>query len=207
MNNIVYRIPTLEEKKFLKPIRNKKEIILVLLNCVKIFLSTDLIANNDKFSNQIYLIVNKMSRVFIKFSDKIFSFNFPFFFKVEKSEVLIEDNIYNIDSEICSFLIYIFNSDIDNCSDLFDKITNEDIPRDKLAVLSHFIYKLLTTEFGYVRFDHDQSRQKGRHHPLNHLDVFYQENNQWKIEMQSKIEIKQLIEILDLTKQCWRIKK
>lgn len=63
-------------EKIKKPVRNKQDIILLLLETAKILI--DQTENHGPGRNKVILYVDKMSRVFYETKDKYFSIGFPF---------------------------------------------------------------------------------------------------------------------------------
>ena len=58
-------------KRMLKPIRSKQDVILLLLETLKLINDTEKISNER---GKIIIYVDKMSRVFYETDDKMFSF-------------------------------------------------------------------------------------------------------------------------------------
>lgn len=70
-----------------KPIRCKKDLILILLLFLKLFLIKNTLTDKEA-TGTVKIIVDKMNRVFFFSENKYFSFNFPF-----KLDLSNEDNI------------------------------------------------------------------------------------------------------------------
>ena len=70
-----------------KPIRCKKDLILILLLFLKLFLIKNTLTDKET-TGTVKIIVDKMNRVFFFSENKYFSFNFPF-----KLDLSNEDNI------------------------------------------------------------------------------------------------------------------
>lgn len=62
---------------------------------------------------------------------------------------------------------------------------------------------MLKTEYGYVRYDYDQEHCNGNLHPLNHLDVNFSSNVQYKLGLENTINLDTFIDILDLKTDCY----
>ncbi len=67
--------------------------------------------------------------------------------------------------------------------------------------------KLHNIEYGYIRYDYDEKRERGRLHPLNHLDVNFMNANQLKLGLYKKINIEEFIDIIDTTTECYYLSK
>lgn len=70
-----------------KPIRCKKDLILILLLFLKLFLIKNTLTDKEA-TGTVKIIVDKMNRVFFFSENKYFSFNFPF-----KLDLSNEDNL------------------------------------------------------------------------------------------------------------------
>lgn len=70
-----------------KPIRCKKDLILILLLFLKLFLIKNTLTDKET-TGTVKIIVDKMNRVFFFSENKYFSFNFPF-----KLDLSNEDNL------------------------------------------------------------------------------------------------------------------
>lgn len=190
-----------------KPFRTKKELILLILNTIKIIIA-NIKLNNPK--GKIILKIEHMSRLFYEVENKIFSIQFPFFIqKDDKANFRIYDNDtgIDIDSKINSLLIGIFEKydlEIITFEDFFTGLFQvaEEGENIEPEVLWKLIKKLLLFETGYLRYDYDEKHENGKLYPLNHLDINYESNSTYKIGLNDKIKVEHLIDIVNINSEC-----
>ncbi|ELC8460391.1 hypothetical protein QYB77_002574 [Clostridium perfringens] len=199
-------------KKVVKAIRRKEDIIILLLETIKIFLMKDFIEVTEA-KGKIILKVDKMSRLIFQIENKYFSFNFPFNIEVDKSvsNIRIYDSILgiDIDDKLISILISIFNEKIitDRC---LDDIYYELVFGDNTLNINDIrilVERLSMFECGYLRYDYDVERQDGHIHPINHLDINYSVGSTFKLGFPDIITIDDFIDILDLKTNCHYLNK
>ena len=196
-----------------KPFRTKIEFILLILETIKIINNPNITSNSAM--GKIILKIDKMNRLFYEVENKIFSIQFPFFIEKEKDQnnFRIYDNELGkvIDNKTTSVLIGIFFGKDDKAT--FDKISFENFfetlyspsKEDKnieTEDLWKLIKKLILFDIGYLRYDYDEKHANGKLHPLNHLDINYESNATYKIGLDDKIKIEDLIDIVDSTSEC-----
>ena len=73
--------------------------------------------------------------------------------------------------------------------------------------LFDILNRLITYEYGYIRYDYDFEHANGNFHPLNHLDINYLNTNQYKLGLDNKLNVEQFIDILDLNTDCYFLHK
>jgi len=200
MGNFMYDLAS-------KPIRTKREMILLVLNTIRVIGANVII---DAPKGKIALKVDRMSRLFYEVEDKMFSVQFPFSIEIkEKNTFRIYDNQagVDIDSKMISLLISVFG-DLDlkiiTFEDFFTELyqvadESEDVEAE---VLWKLIKQMTLFEVGYLRYDYDQERQNGKLHPLNHLDINYEPSCTYKIGLRDKIKMNQLMDVVDITSEC-----
>ena len=179
-----YTIPVANELKdnFFFPIRNRKDIIKLLMNTIK-YVNSDiqLIGGTDCY---IYFVIDNMNRIFYRCKDKVFSIRSPFFITKEEMSLRFSSNkIDYVSSSISSEIISLIN---DECFDVagyyeLGEIIESSFADADIESIWPFIFELLTYEDGYLRFDYDPDNANGRLHPLNHLDVFYSNTSTFKL--------------------------
>ena len=123
-------------EKVSKAIRKKEDIILLLLETMKIFLIDDIFQGND-IKGKVILNIEKMSRVVFELENKYFSFNFPFSVEddVDGIGMRIYDSVSGVelDSKNISVLIRIFNEKLKGdylIEDIYYKLASEDESRN-----------------------------------------------------------------------------
>lgn len=190
-----------------KPFRTKKELILLILNTIKIII-TNIKFNNPK--GKIILKVERMNRLFYEVEDKVFSIQFPFFIQMQDNttfRIYDNDTGIDIDNKINSLLIGIFEKydlEIITFEEFFTELflTADEGENIQPEILWKLIKKLFLFEIGYLRYDYDEKHENGKLHPLNHLDINYDSNSTYKIGLNDKINIEHLIDIVDINSEC-----
>ena len=194
-------------EKIKKPVRNKQDIILLLLETIKIII--DHVEDHTEGQSKVILCKDKMSRVFYETKDKYFSIGFPFYIEKKNGSYRIYDKIteLEIDSRRLSMLIRIFSSESHMSQSLESMIDDilevaEDYEYQNINEVWYLVFLLWHMEEGYIRYDYDPIYEKARSHPLNHLDINYSSDITYKIGMNRKISIKAFMNILDIKEEC-----
>ena len=200
MKRYNFNIGDWELNNFFSPIREKRDVVLLLMKTVKLINSPIHIAPKHK-AGQIILIISKMSRLFFVSDLKIFSIRFPFFVRENEVQLSISSKcIENIDSKVTSDIISIFSSselfEFSDIIDFADHISDED------NRIWDLVRELLLFEDGYIRFDHDSKNANGKIHPLNHFDVFYTDQCSFKVGTNKKLSVEDMIDVLDRETPC-----
>lgn len=196
-------------EKIIKPIRKKEDIIVLLLESIKVFLVGNIICDEDS-KGKVVIRVDKMSRIIFEIKDKYFSFNFPF--NVEKGNLtkFYDSNIgIDIDSKVVSILLGIFNDEIiknDSLEEIYYELAYiEGIP--EIENVWRLVRKLMLFESGYLRYDCDLERANGTLHPIHHFDIYFSSGNSFKVGLDDKINIDEFIDILDIQTNCYYLGK
>lgn len=207
-----FEIKEVHLKKFQKPIRNKVQVLKIMMEAIKIILSAS--SNKTQLGgNYMVLKIDKASRLYFILENKIFSISFPFVISESDESYQIFSSSecfeHEIDNNVTSNVLACLNSieesqvacSIDFAAILEEESTNLD--------LFPFIKELLFVEDGYIRYDYDEknhesAKKKGNPHlhPLNHLDIFYTNSNTFKIGLGDKIDYSAFDNILDADTSC-----
>ncbi|AUS12143.1 hypothetical protein MOB34_11285 [Bacillus spizizenii] len=186
-----------------KPIREKSDVIELLLNTIPEILIDESVDKNLGFCE---VIVDKMSRIVYTLQrDEIiykkFSFAFPFYLKENSKEgfskwIICDNSGEYLNSQVISILFILFNEGLFNENISVDIEPLEFYERILQAIkeieaeihitevlIWHFIRKLFLFEPGYIRydFDDDVARCNEITHPLHHLDFYFSSNATMKI--------------------------
>ncbi|MEZ0537235.1 hypothetical protein ACAG39_08280 [Caldicellulosiruptoraceae bacterium PP1] len=206
---------------FKKPIRDKIDILKVLVYTLEIILNSN--GCDSEKSNITVVTGRKMQRVFYNYENKIFSINFPFSIKkVEKNFELFWNDIL-VDHVIIATILSLIEIDdegniknkeffeivMDNIEDKkYECSFKDDVITAKIIGNSIKILKyLLVIEDGYLRYDCDvenyrKAKEKGNinRHPLHHLDIFYLDDNTFKLGLDNINAscVNMLIDILNI---------
>lgn len=195
-----------------KPIRTKRDAILLLLYTIRMFNVNDFIPDNQKAS--VVLYVDKMNRIFYILENKIFSMQFPFCVEHQEESGI---RIYNrkdgldIDFMLVSVLIRLFSGNhearfsLDEFVDelLYGEINLQNVSVEQLWELVQFI---ATFDLGYLRFDYDEEHANGLLHPTCHLDMFLETAATYKVGLEEKVDYRVFKDILDVTTDCYFLK-
>lgn len=193
--------------RFFKPIKNKINIIELLMNSIKYMLINPRVPK-ESAAGKIIISADKMSRIFFIKPDKYFSVTFPF--HIRKNETYFFDfkNKMDIDSRVISEILSLINesSFYSGCSiDFADKISayQEDSGNEDYWNL---LRDMMIMEDGYLRYDYDYDNyikfNKSDIHPLNHFDVFYSSNATFKLGIRRKINHDDFKDLLDIKTKC-----
>ena len=186
------------------PIRSKADVIVLLMNAVKQMLINYEISDADS-TGVMQLQISDMSRLSFFTEDKFFSICFPFFAKnIDDSNIeFYTKNGTIVDNKLSSEILSIVN---DNkfiaCQDVYEFLEPIDQVEYPSSGLWNVFIELMLFEDGYIRYDHDIERQDPIMHPLNHIDLFYNSSNTFKLGLYKKPNANDFIDILDKTTPC-----
>lgn len=195
-------------EKVSKAIRKKEDVILLLLETMKIFLIDDIFQGND-IKGKVILNIEKMSRVVFELENKYFSFNFPFSVEddVDGIGMRIYDSVSGVelDSKNISVLIRIFNEKLKGdylIEDIYYKLASED-EINNLEEIRYIVERLIFFESGYLRYDYDNERKNGSLHPEHHFDINFSPSSTFKVGLNDRIDVDRFIDVLDLKTDCY----
>lgn len=198
--------------KYDSAIRDRIDIIRLLLNIFTIpFLHKEKIESgvcivflNDENTNRIFIYENE--------SKQIQSFHVPFILK--DNEIKLEKSFFpgSISSEDISLLKTFFNSYTEFESS-FDKFMGnfweifEATEELKLKENNYWnlILYLLSFEPGYFRYDNDSTgfnENFPKIHPIQHLDLYYNNRGTFKIGLHKEYNTENLIDLTDHNTEC-----
>lgn len=199
-------------------IKSKIQIIKILLEFVRgILLYRETIEERDIKSPYVKLIIDKKSRIFFFNKKKYYTIHFPFNCLIQEGSLEITyqgyRNIIPIKSEIISKVIEILNDEQFNSVSALDFIEPIDKMESEIDYIWELLKGLLMFEDGYVRFDNDseeynRAKNEGREHthPENHIDVFYNNGNTFKLGLKRKSTPDEFIDYFDPKKDCKYLK-
>ncbi|WP_155634462.1 hypothetical protein [Burkholderia stagnalis] len=191
--------------ELLSSVRTKKDVIILWMNAIKMFLANQPATGENKVAD-LSIVVRSMSRLFFDLNngDKIFSIVFPFNTKKngEQFEFYSREGL-PVDSRVSSQIISLikgngifecieFNDFIDP---IFDASTTDN-------TLWNLIRELMLIEDAYLRYDKDTIRVNGHVHPEHHLDMYYSASGSFKIGLDQRIDKATLISILSIETDC-----
>lgn len=65
--------------------------------------------------------------------------------------------------------------------------------------------RILRTEPSYLRFDHDVENPDTKEHPMNHIDINFSHDFTFKLGLDRRIDLEELIKILNAESYCRKI--
>lgn len=193
-------------------IRKKKDLILLLLNSITQLNNSDLLeTRNANEKNSFAIVTGDINRLFYNIEgSKIITFVIPFLVRRENLKYQVYDRVTHIliDSTIISPLITALNDDAFDPESYDPDKSIEDlilpaIDRLEENTIQDYqeIWSILQTLFlfepGYIRYDFDSIHNKGKMHPLNHYDVNYTNMASFKMGLQNKTKIKDIINFIN----------
>lgn len=201
MKTIEREIYDFQENDFFSPIRNKSSYVKVIALAARQLL-LNLGPSKAPCNAKMKLIVDKMSRLFFYKEGKYFSISFPFSVDINNSEVT-ELTTYSgkiINNKSISAIISILDSEEfqANLSLIEFYIEPNSIESDGIFLLE----EMLMIEPSYIRYDVDVANQKGKLHPLNHLDINYSQYSTFKLGLAAPITELYFEDIQDIKTDC-----
>jgi hypothetical protein len=190
---------------YVTAIRSKKDIIVVWMQTIKNYLVGHPATGANIHAN-LSIQVTKMTRLFCTSGQgiKIFSIAFPF-------SVECNDGQYQFKSKQGVVIDSAISSDVLALVQFHDILSSTNIEQfmDPLLDIAErnsdfwcLIRELMTSEDGYIRYDHDLARQAGHLHPLHHMDIFYSSASTFKVGLQNLTSEAALASIVDPTTDC-----
>ncbi|WP_424694955.1 hypothetical protein [Granulicatella adiacens] len=202
----------------LTSLRSKRDVILLMLNTVKVFeYNNHKITNftncnivQDEESIKILVFINKMQRIFFCTKNKIHSFCFPFSINFDEGKYNIFYKDFKIEIETVLILIDIFSSKITTTEDILSLLWQNERYNSKTkkykSDVDSLLHYLLIFEDGYLRFDfNDTENYDVLKHPENHIDFFYTNANSFKLGIEFNSKLTKHIDIIDRDKKCFYI--
>lgn len=210
MRNKEFMLPTHNNSDWFRPIRHKKDVIVVLMRAIKhmsYHWEGELDSLNVAREYKMVLYVDRISRLFFFSKGKYFSIMFPF--KVIESEDgnvrFASSSIGDIDSKITSAVLSIITnkqfSNIHDIQDFYD-IISDIYPDGVDSVFWSFLLELFLYETGYIRYDDDNDNADEVLHPRYHYDFFYDSNSTLKVGLKKEISFSDMLDFTCPNKRC-----
>jgi hypothetical protein len=194
---------------FFRPIRDKVDVINILMQAIKIMSIGNLVQANIKAT--MLLHIDKMSRLFFFTENKKYSIAFPFTVTDEEeilkfSSTFIDEINSKISSDVISIVKCSAGFDSSCMLEFMDNISEYE---DSDSAIWSLVKELMLYEDGYIRYDYDKQRYEQaklsgtpNQHPLNHFDIFYSNRSTFKIGLNSSIDDDFLIELVNTKTDC-----
>ena len=213
---LLFKIAFLQKKL----VKNKVQIISILLEFVRRFLLVEKsVEERELKCPYVKLIIDKKSRIFFFNEKKYYTIHFPFSCSKrddDSLEIAYQGyrKIIPIKSEIISKVMEILNDEQFNSVSALDFIEPIDKIESEIDYIWELLKGLLMFEDGYVRFDNDpeeynRAKDKGGEHihPENHIDVFYNNGNTFKLGLKGKLTPDEFIDYFDSETNCKYLKR
>lgn len=167
---------------FFKPIRDKKDIIYLLMNTIK-YVTTELRVDSES-DCYIHIVVDDMNRFIYQSKDKVFSVRSPFNVSMgpEGELFFYSSHVPVMDGPLTSKILLLLNDEKFESPNSLDFLSLlEEVFEEEADRHWALVRELLSFEDGYLRFDHDRENENGKMHPLTHLDICYSTASTYKI--------------------------
>ncbi|UWY26161.1 hypothetical protein N4T21_15855 (plasmid) [Lacticaseibacillus paracasei] len=192
-------------------IRCKRDVIILLLETIQSISQSDLLrtrknsCKNSRTSGIMYIISSRMKRFFYCRKDGgITSIAFPFSFTEDQYRIQFVDSLtrQEMTPQLTSSLISLLN----DCVFDFDHYNPDDIESQDLSEIDisnpsskvwAIMQELILYDAGYLRYDIDSEQEDKDRHPLNHLDINFDNASTFKLGLHSEIYIEELQNIVD----------
>lgn len=190
-----------------KPLRRKKELILLMLETLKLFYIEEI---SCEVQGKVIITIEKMRRINYFMKDKFFSFYFPFSAEVTEEGIRIYDPVSDIeiDNRMLSAMILIlgrYDERTGNIETMYDNYC-EDVCEEGMEDIAEkaweTVLRIIAAEPGYIRYDYDEEHADKRIHPLHHLDVNYSSECTYKIGLPGEVQREEFLDLLDIRKPC-----
>lgn len=158
------------------------------------------------------LNLGSVQRIFFFSEKQYFSFFFPFSVEDEKDRLMyyFEKN-KQIDvleiSALRSVLEYYREHKKMNVVSYLQE--SQDFSGTSLDYekIDYVFWKLICSEYGYVRYDWDKVNENKKIHPLHHLDIDLSDFSTFKVGLDKKISNDDFMDVFKSDVDCWYLKK
>ena len=176
-----------QERLFFFAIRDKIDYTRLLVYGARQLL-LEIEAGETKVSSKMKLVVDKMSRLFFYKDKKYFSVSFPFITTLDNKNNVVELTTYTgkrLDSQSISSVISIIDSEQFKLNPSLIDFFLEPNGIESSGLL--LLEEMFQFEPSYIRYDNDPDNEKGKLHPLNHLDINYSQYSTFKFGLPKEI--------------------
>ena len=203
MKQFSFKLEKLQKAEWFDPLRNKQDVIVLLMNSIKYMLISDPVPENEN-PGELILRVDKMSRLFFRSDEKCFSISFPFTVGTSGDSLTFHSKFIDvIDNKITSDVLSVLSNQ--SCFDsecIYDFFTPLLDLVDEEPTFWSFVLELFLYEDGYIRYDHDKRRANGDLHPEHHYDLFYSSKATVKVGLRAKLSIEKMIDFMRADTNC-----
>lgn len=208
---IYKNLETYEAKKLFRTISRIEDFVDVTLD-----VTNSLMYWNGNPDNRIipYICVeqDKFKRVFLVGQDKIISFAYTLNYKISTFDskspcIAFYDNKgVQISSKTLSDIRSIIIEMRQHKSDYLYVANDVDDDINPLNEESFRLFEnILRTEPSYFRIDHDTKNPDTAQHPMNHIDVNFSNDFKFKLGLDRRIDLDEVIDILNVNPHCRKL--
>lgn len=206
-NETILNIEEYHKKKIFKPIRNKIDLINILITSMGIIIYNYQYRDNILSSTEkIIFMHDNMQRIYFCSKEKIYSITFPFTIITTENELYFSNYKvpkFKINAIIVEYLKEFFsNSAIENADFLelwLEFTTEKQLKGEVYNCMLMLIITLLECEPGYLRYDHDIEHADAKTHPEHHLDIYYSNSLTFKLGIRHAIDHQSMASIIKNT--------
>lgn len=212
MKTIELALNDSQENILFQPIRNKIDYArIILLSSRYILINT---RSKKSCSSTLKLKFDKSMRLFFYSGNKFFSLAYPFTVSTEDDKVINIQTLSGkiLDSYAISSALTILNDNkfVGNPSLTDFYLSWDEADSFALSIDINLGISILEEIFqfepSYIRYDYDETHEKGERHPLNHFDICYSSSGTFKIGLEQRIDSVYFENLLDLSTDCIYIK-
>jgi hypothetical protein len=190
-----------KEDEFFYAIRDKIDYARLIIYTTR-YLLLNMETTGIECNSQLKLCIDKMSRLFFYKEKKYFSVSFPFSVQIDGDEIIDISTFSGkaINSKSLSSVISILD---DSAFRINPSLTDYYIESDTAESIGIAILEeIFQSEPAYIRYDNDPANEKGKLHPLNHLDINFSSYGTYKIGLENEIQTIFFDNILDIRTEC-----
>lgn len=194
-------IYSFQEKDFFAPIRDKIEYARVVVLAARQLL-LDMDDDNVETVSSMRLVVDKMSRLFFYKEKKYFSISFPFTILLDGDNIakLTSYTGKNLDNKSISAVISILDNEQFRLNPSLIDFYIEPNSIDSIGLF--LLEEIFQSEPSYVRYDYDSDNEKGKLHPLSHLDINYSQYSTFKLGFHQEIDQEYFENLQNIKTDC-----
>lgn len=190
-----------KEDEFFFAVRDKIDYARLIIYTTRYLLLNMDTAGID-CNSRLKLCIDKMSRLFFYKEKKYLSVSYPFSVQIDGNKIIDISTFSGtvINSKSLSSVISILD---DNAFKINPSLTDYYIESDTVESIGIAILEeIFQSEPAYIRYDNDPANEKGKLHPLNHLDVNFSSYGTYKIGLENEIQTIFFDNILDIRTDC-----
>lgn len=190
-----------QENDYFTPLRSKTDYAkLVMLSARNLLLEYDLAGAMS--TSKMKLIVDKMSRLFFYKEDKYFSVSFPFSIQMSGDQIteIASYSGRKVDFRSISSVISILDSEHFKINPSPIDFYIESHRADSLGL--SLLEEIFQFEPSYIRYDKDLENEKGKFHPLHHVDINYSTSGTYKLGLDNAITTDYIENLINVNTEC-----